>query len=647
MNYLILANCQGNSYKVVMEALNPNIKCDFYITTDISKLEESDYHRYDMIFCQAQCKEFIPEIIQQNKKIILIPNIVFSGFHPDITYVGTTKDNNAIHGPMSSYQSAICLFCYKYGLSIDECIGYFNSYAFNKFGYYDAYQIAREILFEECRAINFDIEKYFYQWENKSPFMYSMNHPKLFVIQDVVIDIFERLSINLVRDVSSQNIEDPLQKMPIWPVYPEIANYLNISSVGSYQFFNPFGEFNLRSFIELSYQLYDNYQKDELIAVNIDLNNVAISINKHEAMLSNPYKSVAKQGYWRHAISRVEHVDIDPVISHKFLIKDVDAVATAGSCFAQHIAKTLSKEGYNYFIAEKIEGLSTEENLLRNFGVFSARFGNIYTVRQLLQLFHRAFNIKTATNLSFWKNNEGRFIDPYRPQVEPEGFEDLESALKDRIQHLANVRKMFESLDVFVFTLGLTEAWRYKLDGSIIPNPPSVLKCYEEQQDQYEFVNFNVHEVMQDMFDFLVLLRQYNPNARVILTVSPVPLIATYSGQHVLSATMYSKSVLRVVAQMACENFDNVDYFPSYEIITNAKSAHEYFEDDSREVKDIGVAHVMRIFKNHYLLSNTNNTNNTIESLKNLGLKEGVMVRNSMRKAYDIVCDEEIIDSND
>lgn len=641
MKYLILANCQGNSYKAVMEALNPDIQCSFYITTEIPKLTESDYRQYDLIFCQAQCKELIPEAIQGERKMVLIPNIIFSGFHPDMTYIGDVN-GSALYGPMSSYHSAICLFCYKYGLSIEACMNYFNAYAFNKFGYFDAYRMAKEVLFEECIKVGFDIEKYFYKWERQSPFMYSMNHPKLFVIQDVVMSIFEKLSINIVRDISAKYIEDPLQNMPVWPVYPEIANALNLPNVGSYQFSNPHGEFSLKQFIELSYEVYKNYSKDEINAVNVDLNSAALKINEHEVMSSNPYKDVPKEGYWRHAVSRIMHDEIDPVISHKFLIKSSDAVATAGSCFAQHIAKTLSREGYNYFVAESIENVSLEENLRRNFGVFSARFGNIYTVRQLLQLFRRAFNVKNTTNLGFWKNKEGKFIDPYRPQVEPEGFPDLQTALDDRIQHLASVKRMFESLDVFVFTLGLTEAWRYKLDGSIIPNPPAVLKCYEEQVDEYEFVNFSVNEVAQDLFSFLALLRQYNPSAKVILTVSPVPLIATYSNQHVLSATMYSKSVLRVVSQMAFENFDNVDYFPSYEIITNAKSAHEYFEDDSREVKSIGVSHVMRIFKNHYLLGNSENF---VEN-KNIGERDESGLRSGMKKAYDIVCDEEIIDSD-
>lgn len=643
MKCLILANCQGNSYKAVIETLNPDFNCDFYITTDICYIKESDYNCYDIIFCQLQCFDMIPQNIRDSHNIALIPNIVFHGFHPDITYVGTTRDGNALHGPMSSYHSAICVFCYKYGLSVDACIEYYNSYAFNKFGYYDIYCSAKELLYEECNKVGFDIEKYFNKWESCSPFMYSINHPKIFVIRDIVVDIFHRLSIDIKNNDSVQLMEDPLQKMPIWPVYPNIANLLNIPDCGSYNFINPFARFGLKHFVELSYQLYSSYKKDELNVINVDLNNIAVNINRSKFMLSNPYKSVSKHGYWRHSVSKVDHMDIDPVVNCKFLIKDSEAVATAGSCFAQHISKMLSKEGYNYFIAESIKGATTEENLERNFGIFSARFGNIYTVKQLLQLFWRAFGIEGDMNLGFWQNSDGRFIDPYRPQVEPNGFASLEEAFQDRLAHLANVKKMFETLDVFVFTLGLTEAWRYKLDGSIIPNPPSTLKCYNEQLDEYDFINFNVSEVTQDMFDFIVLLRRYNPKAKVILTVSPVPLIATYSGNHVLSATTYSKSVLRVVAQMAADSFDHVDYFPSYEIITNSKSAHQYFEEDSRGVRNIGVSHVMRMFKRHYLLGINDGLN---ESSNAVGMDTKI-IKHNMKKIYDIVCDEEILDSNE
>lgn len=652
MKALILSNCQGNSYKVAMETLNPSIKCDFFITTDISSITEETYNDYELIFAQAQWLHLIPNDVKDKRTIHLIPNIVFSGFHPDMTYLSGIPLNSTdgvpetVENLMVSYHSAICVVSYKYGLSVDECMNYYNSYAFNKFGFYENYDLAKELLFKECREVNFPIEKYFYKWEEQSPFMYSMNHPKLFLFFDIVREIFTKIGISIIDVSWDKTPQDILSVMPIWPVYPLLDRYLNLKGVGSFKFKmgEPMGYIDLKYFVEDCYKRYAKYDKASLTMVNIDINQIAENINLNVPTKTNPYKSLPNSSFWKRSISTVDFDKIDPVTNVKFKIEQQDLVATAGSCFAQHISKTIAKEGYNYYIAEQNARLTKEENLAKNFGVFSARFGNVYTVRQLLQLFKRAYNLESY-QLGLWKNDKGHYIDPYRPQVEPNGFESLEKAFEDRASHLQKTREMFQNLNVFVFTLGLTEAWCYKLDGSIIPNHPGTVSCFEEQQDQYEFVNFNVQEVIADLFEFLNLLKYVNPTCKVILTVSPVPLIATYTDKHVLPATMYSKSVLRVAAQIAADTYDNVDYFASYEIITNSKSTGYYFEEDIRGVRPEGVNHVMTIFKKHYLPSD-NVENETHDQHAEEIAKEKAKRIQSMAKVYDVVCDEEILDND-
>jgi hypothetical protein len=83
---------------------------------------------------------------------------------------------------------------------------------------------------------------------------------------------------------------------------------------------------------------------------------------------------------------------------------------------------------------------------------------------------------------------------------------------------------------------------------------------------------------------------------RFILTVSPVPLTATAGGEHVLRATTYSKSVLRAVAGQFFQERDDLDYVPSYEVITSALSRGQYFEQNLRGVRREGVDTVMRMF---------------------------------------------------
>jgi hypothetical protein len=158
---------------------------------------------------------------------------------------------------------------------------------------------------------------------------------------------------------------------------------------------------------------------------------------------------------------------------------------------------------------------------------------------------------------------------------------------------------MFENLDVFVFTLGLTECWRSREDGAVFPICPGV-EGGSFDPSQYEFYNQTVEDVTEDLTAFREALRSVNSRAEIILTVSPVPLAATAEADaHVLSATTYSKSVLRVAAETMRQRFDNVHYFPSYEIITGAFNRGKYYAPDLRNVVEDGVAHVMRLFLGH------------------------------------------------
>lgn len=349
-------------------------------------------------------------------------------------------------------------------------------------------------------------------------------------------------------------------------------------------------------------------------------------------MADNPYASGQDYQFWRRAVSRTEAHLVDPVTRPKFTLTRTDRIATAGSCFAQHISRRLGALGFNYFVPEAGEGLAPEERARGQYGVFSARYGNLYTVHQLNQLFREAMHGERRAETA-WQREDGRFVDPYRPTVEPEGYASPAEVAEAREEHLAHVRQVFAEADIFVFTLGLTEAWRSRQDGAVFPLAPGVAGgAFDETR--HEFHNFTIDETRAELAEFLDALRAVNPGVRVLLTVSPVPLIATYEDRHVLVSTTYSKSVLRVAAQAACDASDWVDYFPSYEIITGSPTGGMYFEEDSREVNSIGVAHAMRSFVAAYTDEGDG--------------RADMALRREESEAYgdaaSIVCDEEEVD---
>lgn len=347
-------------------------------------------------------------------------------------------------------------------------------------------------------------------------------------------------------------------------------------------------------------------------------------------MSQSPYSKLPDHQFWRRAVAGVEPFRFDPVVATRFTIDRNERVATSGSCFAQHIANRLSKIGFNYLVTEAGGELPVDERKRLNYGVFSARFGNVYTTRQLLQLFEECFDGRKPAE-AVWRRADGRFVDALRPQIHPDGYGSEEEVREERVRHLRQVRRMFEDCDIFVFTLGLTETWRSRVDGTVFPVAPGV-SGGEYDPEKHEFINLDVLQVMADLETFLQRLKALNPSVKVVLTVSPVPLIATYEPRNVLVATTYSKAVLRVAAETAYRAHDWVEYFPSYEIITGNYNNSAYYEADYRGINPIGVDHAMRCFLAHYTSSPTAQAASAPAAYVAAGSQQ------------DVVCDEEAID---
>jgi len=313
--------------------------------------------------------------------------------------------------------------------------------------------------------------------------------------------------------------------------------------------------------------------------------------------MTTPYSGLPDHHFWRRSIASVEAHRMDPVVRTRFRIAPTDRIATAGSCFAQHIARRLQKIGDYYLVVEDGAHLPEPDRAALQYGLFSARYGNIYTAAQLWQLWREAYG-EWASEENAWPSRDGGWVDPFRPTVET--FAEREAVAADRIAHLAAVRRLLESCDILVFTLGLTEAWRSLSDSAVYPLAPGVAGgTYDPAR--YGFVNYTAAEVEEDLGSFLTAAKQRNPALRVILTVSPVPLAATFEDRSVLVSTTYSKAVLRVAAEAMIRRHDWVDYFPSYEIITGSPTGGLYYGPDDREVNPLGVAHVMRLFQRHYI----------------------------------------------
>ena len=99
------------------------------------------------------------------------------------------------------------------------------------------------------------------------------------------------------------------------------------------------------------------------------------------------------------------------------------------------------------------------------------------------------------------------------------------------------------------------------------------------------------------------LIKSEIPNAKIIFTLSPIPLVATFRDESCIVANAASKSILRA----ALDEFIRIDlngadpdlyYFPAFEIISELFPAR--FLDDGRHLQPFIVPAVMKLFEAHF-----------------------------------------------
>lgn len=320
----------------------------------------------------------------------------------------------------------------------------------------------------------------------------------------------------------------------------------------------------------------------------------------------HPYRGLPDRQFWKHDPGIADPDAFDPVGPPPFTIAPTDRVVTAGSCFAQHVARRLSASCFTHHITEKAPDF-IDTDLARDFGygLFAARYGNLYTPRQLGQLIARAYG-RFEPLARCWPldgcapdGEPGPVVDPFRPQIQPGGFLSEAELLADRQRHFAALRAAFETMQVFVFTLGLTECWEDPRDGAVFPLAPGIAGGRFDRATA-RFRNLGVDETIADLRAALAALRAINPAIKIVLTVSPVALNATMEDVHVAVATSWSKAVLRVAADTLAAELHHCVYFPSFEIITAPQQRGRHFAADCRDVRPEGVDQVMRLFFRHF-----------------------------------------------
>lgn len=282
--------------------------------------------------------------------------------------------------------------------------------------------------------------------------------------------------------------------------------------------------------------------------------------------------------------------------AHK-IIDRTTRIVSAGSCFATEIAHYLMANGFNYLVTEGNGGPDASYEVL-GMGELpnaSAAWGILFNTPSFRQLVERAFAYRQLPKVLWSQQYKGEelYFDPFRENV---AFRSIEAYASNYDEHTQAIRQALSEMDVFIITLGLNEVWSFTADDSVFSRSP-----WRIAPSLVRRRVMTVEENVSDLMRMTELLRYVNPNVKIICTVSPVPLHATFRGddQHVVVANAHSKAVLRVAAEEFVRRCPGAYYFPSYEIVTTC-TEHPW-EPDQRHVSRAAVANVMAAFVEMYV----------------------------------------------
>lgn len=273
----------------------------------------------------------------------------------------------------------------------------------------------------------------------------------------------------------------------------------------------------------------------------------------------------------------------------KFAIAADQRFFCIGSCFARNIEEHLIYNGLRV-LSRRIR-IPAAEWLGRSNGIV-----NKVTTASMLNEF-QWLQQPPAVSSQWFAEQAGGWLDlslssGARPVT-------LARAIERRSYLTQDYFRRMQEADILVLTLGLDEVWFDARTGqSLNAAPPA--SAVGADPGRYHLEVTGYEQNLAALESIHRLATSMHGGVRLIVTVSPVALNTSFSGVDVVLATSRAKSMLVTVAQGFAGAHDDVDYFPSYEMVMFSPRDRA-FARDGRHVTDGTVQEVVGAFLDSYM----------------------------------------------
>ncbi len=264
-----------------------------------------------------------------------------------------------------------------------------------------------------------------------------------------------------------------------------------------------------------------------------------------------------------------------------FQISHRDASLFIGSCFTDHIGSKMQNAGFR-----------TE---LNPFGVVY----NPSSVKKSLEILieNRDF---TGEDLHFFND---RWFSFYHHSSF--SSQDKKACLHDINSGISRASGFLKDASFLFITFGTARVYKHKESGEVVSN------CHKLPAATFSRELLSVEEIVKDYDEFFIRLKQFNPNLKIIFTVSPVR-----HWKDGAIGNQLSKSVLLLAVHRLVEKYRDVHYFPSYEIMMDDLRDYRFYTDDMIHISTVAVNYIWGKFKNAFFDQKTCEIIGKVEKIK-------------------------------
>ena len=256
---------------------------------------------------------------------------------------------------------------------------------------------------------------------------------------------------------------------------------------------------------------------------------------------------------------------VPPAAEFPFKINYSKRAAFVGSCFTEHIGRRM--ESLKFPVLVNPFGILYNPVSVKN-AVNRIILGLDFTEQDLV--YHKGL----------WHSmmHHGDYSSP-----------DQRQCLKKINDSIKDAEAFLQKADVLFITFGTAWLYEYKATGEAVGN------CHKLPGEAFNKRLLNADEITIEFYQLLNDLQNYNPNLEVVLSVSPVRHLKDGFYENTIS-----KAVLSVAIHQISERFENVHYFPSYELLQDDLRDYRFYADDLIHPSGKAVDYIFQYFSDAF-----------------------------------------------